>query len=75
VNGDRPGAPPDTDYIVIDVRGRYNTFKTPKQIPEYRDHPGDWELLPDVTDGYFIVLKRRWPNRDPAERHRQLGHD
>jgi hypothetical protein len=68
VNDHKPGAPPDTDYIVIDVRGRYNTFKTPKQIPEYRDHPDDWELLPDGTDGYFIVLRRRWPNRDQSPR-------
>jgi hypothetical protein len=28
-------------------------------VPEYRDHPDQWELLPDNTDGYFIVLKRK----------------
>ena len=22
-------------------------------------HPDEWELLPDTTDGYFIVLKRK----------------
>jgi uncharacterized membrane protein len=73
VNGHKPGAPPDTDYIVIDVRGRYNTFKTPEQVPEYRDHRGDWELLPDVTDGYFIVLKRRWPARGPGQAEKAPG--
>ena len=32
--------------------------KSPAEVPEYRDHPDQWELLPDTTDGYFIVLKR-----------------
>ena len=51
--------PGETYYIVIDTQHRYNTIKTPADIPEYRRHPEDWELLPDRTDGYFIVLKRR----------------
>jgi hypothetical protein len=51
--------PDDTDYIVIDTQHRYSGMKKPSDVPEYRDHPDEWELLPDKTDGYFIVLKRR----------------
>lgn len=51
--------PDDTDYIVIDTRHRYSTIHRPEDVPEFRDHPDQWELLPDQTDGYFIVLKRK----------------
>ncbi len=51
--------PDDTDYIVIDTQHRYSVMKVPAEVPEYRDHPDQWELLPDETHGYFIVLKRR----------------
>lgn len=53
------GVPGDTDFIVIDTQHRYSEIKQPEEIPEYRDHPDQWELLPDQTDGYFIILKRR----------------
>jgi hypothetical protein len=59
VNNYQPGVPPDTDYIVIDTHGPYSKIERPDQVPEYRDHPDQWELLPDNTDGYFIVLKRK----------------
>jgi uncharacterized membrane protein len=59
VNNYQPGVPPDTDYIVIDTHGPYSKVTSPAQVPEYRDHSDQWELLPDTTDGYFIVLKRR----------------
>jgi len=29
------------------------------QIREYREHPENWLLLPDRTNGYYIVLKRK----------------
>ena len=61
MNDNKPGAPPDTDYIVIDTQHYYSAIKRPDQIPEYRNHPEQWELLPDNTDGYFIVLKRKHP--------------
>jgi uncharacterized membrane protein len=61
VNNYEPGVPPDTDYIVIDVRGPFSEIEGPDQVPEYRDHPEQWELLPDTTEGYFIVLKRIRP--------------
>lgn len=59
VNDNKPGAPPDTDYIVIDTRHRYSKIRQPAQIPEYRNNFEDWELMPVETDGYFIVLRRR----------------
>ena len=55
----RPVVPDDTDYIVIDTRHRYSNIKLPSQVKEFRDSPQAWELLPDRTDGYFIVLRRR----------------
>jgi hypothetical protein len=52
---------------VIDVEHPYNT---PEEIAalrhdphmavrELRQEPEKWELLPDETGGYFLVLKRR----------------
>jgi uncharacterized membrane protein len=54
----RPEVPDDTDFIVIDTQGPYSKIHEPKQVKEYRDHPDQWELLPDRTGGYFIVLRR-----------------
>ncbi len=56
--------PDDTEYIVIDTMHPYTLqdhgkVLTAEDLPEYRS--GDWEVLPDATDGYFIVLKRRNP--------------
>jgi hypothetical protein len=59
ISGYEHKVPDDTDYIVIDTQHRYSEMKKPSDVPEYRDHPDEWELLPDRTDGYFIVLKRR----------------
>ncbi|HET6324510.1 MAG TPA: DUF2079 domain-containing protein [Planctomycetaceae bacterium] len=59
VNNYQPGVPSDTDYIVIDTQHPYSKIKHPDQMPEYRDHPDQWELLPDTTEGFFIVLKRK----------------
>lgn len=53
--------PDDTDYIVIDTQHEYSTIKRPDQVRELREHPDQWELLPDTTEGYFIVLKRKRP--------------
>ncbi|HTI49451.1 MAG TPA: DUF2079 domain-containing protein [Planctomycetaceae bacterium] len=54
----RPNVPDDADYIVIDTRHPYSRIRRPEEVKEYRDHPEEWELLPDQTDGYFIVLRR-----------------
>ncbi len=51
--------PDDTDFIVIDTRHPYSDIKSPDQVRELRTEPDRWELLPDDTDGCFIVLKRR----------------
>jgi uncharacterized membrane protein len=51
--------PEDTDFIVIDTQHPYSTMKRPEDVPEFRDHSDQWQLLPDQTEGYFIVLKRR----------------
>jgi len=59
VNDGKPGAPPDTDFIVIDTQHSYSDIKRPEQIREFREHPDQWEILPDQTDGYFIILKRK----------------
>ena len=53
-------APDDTDFIVIDTGHYYSEIKTPNDITEYREQRNQWELLPDSTNGYFIVLKRKW---------------
>jgi uncharacterized membrane protein len=53
--------PDDTDYIVIDTQHPYSRIKRPDQVRELRAQPDQWQLLPDTTDGYFIVLKRIRP--------------
>jgi uncharacterized membrane protein len=54
----RPDVPPDADYIVIDARHPHNRVDRPDEIKEFREHPEEWDVLPDVSDGYFIVLRR-----------------
>jgi len=50
--------PDDTEFIVIDTTHRYSEMHRPEDVPEY--HQADqWELVPDETDGFFVVLKRR----------------
>ena len=51
--------PDDTDFIAIDTRHPCSDLKSPDQVRELKDHPEDRELLPDNTEGYFIVLRRR----------------
>lgn len=58
VNNYRRGAPADTDYIIIDTGHRYSTIRRPHHIRELRDQPEQWKLLPDETDGLFLVLRR-----------------
>jgi hypothetical protein len=55
----RPNVPDDADFIVIDTRHPYSSIQRPDQIKELREHPNDWEVLPDDTEGYFITLKRK----------------
>jgi hypothetical protein len=50
--------PDDCEYIVIDVRAPGSQIRGPQDVPELRQSPTPWRLLPDQTDGYFLVLKR-----------------
>lgn len=59
VNDYQSGVPADTDYIIIDTQHPYSEIKTPNQIPEYKNAPEQWELIPDQTNGHFIILKRK----------------
>ena len=59
VSGYELTVPEDADYIVIDTQHPYSEIKRPEEVREYREHPGDWQLLPDRTEGYFIIFKRR----------------
>lgn len=51
--------PDDTDFIVIDTTHHYSDIKSPDQVRELQEEPQKWELLPDRTNGHFIILKRR----------------
>lgn len=55
----KAGVPDDTDFIVIDTQHHYSEIHSPAEVRELQTEPENWELLPDNTDGYFIVLKRR----------------
>lgn len=59
VAGYEDRVPDDTDYIVIDTGHPYSTIHTPDEVRELQTEPDRWQLLPDQTDGYFLVLKRR----------------
>jgi uncharacterized membrane protein len=58
VNNFQPGVPPDADYIVIDTGHRYSDIRSAADVPELQGKT-DWELLPDTTNGYFLVLRRK----------------
>ena len=58
VNNYQPGVPGDTEYIVIDTRHRYSEFRDASTVPELVESD-EWELLPDSTNGAFLILKRR----------------
>jgi len=59
VAGDSTEVPLDTDYIVIDTRHPYSRIHGPEDVRELQAETVLWELLPDQTDGYFLVLKRK----------------
>ncbi|MBL8817543.1 MAG: DUF2079 domain-containing protein [Planctomyces sp.] len=58
VNDYQPGVPQDTDYIVLDTQHPYSQIRQVADVPELQQQPEEWEVLPDVTEGFFIVLKR-----------------
>jgi len=57
VNEQGRRVPKDCDYIVIDTGHRYSEVHTADDIPELTES-NDWELLPDRTGGYFLILRR-----------------
>ena len=59
VSGVGKRIPDDTDFLVIDTDHKYSRIKQPGDIPELREDPDAWELLPDHSEGLFIVLKRK----------------
>jgi len=59
VNNYQKGVPPDTDYIVIDTGHRYSEIRRPEDVPELQADDPEWRLMPDTTNGHFLVLERR----------------
>ena len=59
IAGDGNRVPDDTEYIVIDTDHKYSKIKQPMDVPELKVHSDRWELLPDQTEGTFIVIKRK----------------
>lgn len=53
--------PDDTEYIVLDRTHRHSIGKydAPAQIRELVNEPEKWEVLPDQTDGFFLILRRK----------------
>ena len=58
VNNYEPGVPPDTDFIVIDTGHRYSKIRSADEVPELNQEHGQWELIPDSTNGHFLILRR-----------------
>jgi uncharacterized membrane protein len=58
VSGYEQRVPDDTEFIVIDATHPYSRYHLPDDVPEFHQ-PERWELLPDRTNGHFIVLRRR----------------
>lgn len=66
VSGYQRRVPEDTDFIVIDCTHPYSQYHHPTDVPEFHQTE-DWELVPDETNGYYIVLQRRRHNAQGAE--------
>jgi uncharacterized membrane protein len=61
VNQYRPGVPPDTEYIVIDTEHPYSRIRSLEDVPELQQGTAQWEVVPNESDGCFIILKRSVP--------------
>ena len=55
----RPIVPDDCEYIVIDVHAPGSQIRGPQDVKELRQSPPAWKLLPDHTNGQFLVLQRQ----------------
>ena len=58
VNNYEPGVPPDTQFIVIDTQHRYSKIRRAEDVRELAEGQVEWELLPDSTNGLFLILRR-----------------
>lgn len=54
----RPVVPEDCEYIVIDVYAPGSEIRGPGDVKELREEPHRWRLLPDQTNGHFLILQR-----------------
>lgn len=59
VNNYERGVPEDTEFIVIDTGHRYSTIRTADDVPELQQPDTPWRLLPDTTNGHFLILQRQ----------------
>ena len=59
VNNYQDGVPPDTDYIIIDTTHRYSSIRSRDDVKELREQPQEWELISEMSNSGFLVLKRR----------------
>ena len=59
VAGYEQRVPDDTDFIVIDTQHPYSKVRALDQVRELKTEPDKWDVVPNDTNGYFIVLKRR----------------
>lgn len=61
-----PRVPDDTDYIILDLQHEYSLgkYEDLSRVPLLQDQLEQWEELPDRTQGYFKILRRRTQNHD-----------
>jgi len=59
ITGYEDRVPDDADFIVIDTRHPYSDLKSPSQVRELQNEPDRWELVPDETDGHYLMLRRK----------------
>ena len=54
--------PHDTDFIVLDLQHPYSRIRSLQDpIRELVREPEHWEVWPDSTNGYFLILQRKSP--------------
>lgn len=58
VNNYKPGVPPDTEFIVIDLTHPYSRIRSLEQIRELQTEPEHWTVLRHPHERLFAVLKR-----------------
>lgn len=59
VSGGTTEVPEQTEYIVIDTGHPYSDIQRLDQVREYQQTPEQWDVVPNDSEGYFLILKRR----------------